>query len=506
MKPTLLCVLDGIGLNPNPAGNAVAVARKPTLDRLWQSAPHTTLVTHGERVGLPAGQMGNSEVGHMNIGAGRVVRQWLLRISQDLASGVFRGAPAWGGFLTAARTAPTLHLIGLVSDGGVHSHLSHLLLLLDRLSEEYEGEIRIHFITDGRDTGPRTAPGYLAALEKHLAQRPRIRIATICGRFYAMDRDNRWERTQRAWEAFMVGRGAAAASPLEWIEASYTREVTDEFIEPAVFSHDGIRPGDAVLFWNFREDRMRQLVRSMCGPDFSGFSRPIPGLPADRVLCFTEYDHTFNLPSLFAPIAVRNHLGEVVAAAGLRQLRTAETEKYPHVTYFLNGGVETALPGEAREMVPSPREVRTYDLKPEMSAGPVTDIVCAAIASGSYALIVVNLANGDMVGHTGVMAAAVQAVETVDTCLGRMCAALDAAGGQGIIIADHGNAEQMINYVDGTPHTAHTTFPVPCILYGTSGVTLREGGALCDIAPTLLELMHLPQPAEMTGVSLIRSP
>lgn len=506
MKTTLLCVLDGVGLASETRGNAVLAAKKPHFDALWSSAPHTTLTTHGERVGLPAGQMGNSEVGHLNIGAGRVVRQWLLRISQDLKAGCLKTSAPYTRFIEAMRGAPALHLIGLTSDGGVHSHVEHLELLLKEVCRDFQGPVYLHVITDGRDTGPTTGAETVAALERCIGEFSDVRIATVCGRFFAMDRDKRWERTKKAYDCIVGGIGTRAESGSAWLKAQYAAGITDEFIEPAIITPAPLSPSDGFIFWNFREDRARQIVRGLTAPEFTDFVRSAPPVPAARALCFTEYDHSFGLPYIFEALSINDHLGEIVARAGLKQLRAAETEKYPHVTYFLNGGIEKPYTGEERVLVPSPRDVKTYDQKPEMSAFAVTEKVVEAIRSGEYGLIVVNLANGDMVGHTGVMDAAVKAVETVDTCLGQMVAALTTASGNGIIIADHGNAEQMINLTDGTPHTAHTTNPVPCIVVGAAGIkSLRDGGALCDVAPTVLELMRLPQSAAMTGVSLLKA-
>lgn len=505
MKTTLLCVLDGVGLSTEARGNAVAAAQKPHFDRLWRDAPHTTLTTHGERVGLPAGQMGNSEVGHLNIGAGRVVRQWLLRISQDLRAGSLKDSKPYATFIDSMRSAGALHLIGLTSDGGVHSHIEHLELLLTEVRRDFAGPIVLHLITDGRDTGPTTGAATIAALERFIATLPHVHIGSVCGRFFAMDRDKRWERTKKAYDCLVGGIGTPCESASLWLQTQYAAGITDEFIEPAIITPSRLSASDGFIFWNFREDRARQIVRALTSTDFTEFDRTTPPTPREHALCFTEYDHSFGLPYLFEAIAINDHLGELVAKAGLAQLRAAETEKYPHVTYFLNGGIEKPYPGEERVLVPSPRDVKTYDLKPEMSAYGITEKVVEGIRSGKYALIVVNLANGDMVGHTGVMEAAVKAVETVDTCLGQMLKALRDVGGNGIIIADHGNAEQMINLVDNTPHTAHTTNPVPCIVVGAPDVkALRGDGALCDVAPTVLELMGLPKSPAMTGNSLLK--
>ena len=502
-KQTLLCILDGFGINPNPHANAVAMANKPNIDQLMASCPNTQITTFGEAVGLPEGQMGNSEVGHLNIGAGRVVEQWLLRIGRALSGDFLDQSKVYKEFLTATKTSPTMHVIGLYSDGGVHSQAEHLILLLKRLRKDHTGEILLHVITDGRDTSPFQAKDLVVELEKLVSAVPGCAIATISGRFFAMDRDKRWERTEAAVNAIALGKGEKCQNILDYILTSYKLDITDEFIKPAVILERPIQQGDALVFWNFREDRMRQLVKALCINEFEGFSRSFPIVNKTQVLCFTEYDHTFHLPFLFPILDIKNHLGQWVSSQNLKQLRVAETEKYPHVTYFFNGGIEPPYPGEDRQVVPSPRDVKTYDQKPEMSAFGVCDIVCKAIDSNKYDLIVVNFANCDMVGHTGVIDATVKAVETVDTCLGRIIEHLRKVSGQALIIADHGNAEQLVNYVDGTPHTSHTTYPVPAILFGyDKPATLRTGAALCDIAPTILKMMNLPVPSEMSGKSL----
>lgn len=483
-------------------------ANTPCLDRLLKEQPNATLITCGERVGLPDGQMGNSEVGHLNIGAGRVVEQWLLRINRALAGEYLAQSDAYRTFRENTKTAPALHVVGLFSDGGVHSHSEHLTLLLRRLVADFTGTIYLHLITDGRDTSPQRAAEQVTELKAELATLSapeRCRIATISGRFYTMDRDKRWERTKRGYDAIVHGQGNAATGPVAYIEQSYANGTTDEFIEPAIFDYTGVGPEDGIVLWNFRADRMRQIVRTLCVADFDGWDRGAPPFAPSRTLTFTEYDPTFSLPYLFAEMVITNHLGETVAAQGLKQLRVAESEKYPHVTYFFNGGVETPYAGEERRLVPSPRDVRTYDEKPQMSAPEIADVVVDAIGSREFDLIVVNFANCDMVGHTGVLEAAIKAVETVDGCLQRILEALAATGGQAVVIADHGNAEQMVHYEDGTPHTAHTLYPVPVILVGTEpGIGVADGGALCDVAPTVLDLMGILQPTEMTGESLLR--
>lgn len=503
-KPTLLCILDGFGINPNPVGNAVSQAKKPVYDHLLETCPHATLVTYGERVGLPAGQMGNSEVGHLNLGAGREVEQWLLRISRALAGPFLHQSAEYNTFLSSTTTSKRIHIIGLYSTGGVHSHAEHLKLLLARLHEDRPStQIVLHLISDGRDVSPTAFHRDLEKLQGVLSRYPNCSIGSICGRFYAMDRDKRWERVQVAYNAIALAKGTLTSDLREYVQDSYRRGVADEFLEPAVTSRHPVEQEDGYIFFNFREDRMREIVAALCLPDFADFPRSAP-LPArERVLGFTDYDHTFHLPALFSQIEIRNHIGEVVSQAGLKQLRVAETEKYPHVTYFFNGGLERSYDGEDRKLIPSPRDVKTYDQKPEMSAYGVAEAVVEGIRCGAYDFIVVNFANCDMVGHTGVLAAGIRAVETADTCLGQILAALQQVGGQAVIIADHGNAEQMINYEDGSPHTAHTTFPVPVIIVGCEQARiLRQDGALCDVAPTLLKMMQIPQPHEMTGKSL----
>lgn len=499
--PTLLCILDGFGFNPTAEGNAVNLAKKPNIEKLLRENPSTTLTTFGEAVGLPAGQMGNSEVGHLNIGAGRVVEQWLLRISRALTGTFLDTSKPYLDYVKNINQ--TLHVIGLYSDGGVHSHKEHLHLLLKRLQKDFSGKVVLHLITDGRDTSPTQAKSSLAELQSFLKSYPAVSIGTISGRFFAMDRDKRWERTKQAFDAIALGKGPECKDLLEYIQKSYTSKVTDEFIEPAVLNSQPIAPGDSLLFWNFREDRMRQIVRALCIEEFTGFERNYTLPNKNKVLCFTDYDHTFELPFLFPILDIKNHLGEWISGLSKRQLRVAETEKYPHVTYFLNGGIEKEYPGEDRKVLPSPRDIKTYDLKPEMSARAVCDTVCQALDSGKYDLIVVNFANCDMVGHTGDLKAAIRAVETVDECLGKILSHLEKKSGKGLIIADHGNCEQMIHYSDGSPHTTHTTYPVPAILIGGSHKAMMHGGgALCDVAPTILKLMGLPVPKEMTGSPL----
>lgn len=499
---TVLCILDGFGLNPNAHGNAVAQARKPNFDRLWAECPHNTLITFGERVGLPAGQMGNSEVGHLNIGAGRVVEQWLLRISRALAGDFMEKSPQFKAFCASSNPSAAVHLVGLLSTGGVHSHSDHLKLLIAKLSSSLPAQIYLHLITDGRDCSPFGAASEVKELTEFIRNYPRVSIKSLCGRFFAMDRDKRWERTQHASNCLWGGQGEKISDPVQYIQDSYARGVTDEFLEPAVLDSSALRAEDSVVFWNFREDRMRQIVAASCLSSFGEFKPPAQSFNPARVLCFTDYDHKFGLPFLFEQTRIQNHIGEVVSRKGFKQLRVAETEKYPHVTYFFNGGVEPPLPGEERTIIPSPRDVKTYDQKPEMSAAPVCGRVVDGVRSGEYRFIVVNFANCDMVGHTGNLAAAIRAVQTVDGCLGQIRAALESTGGKMLVIADHGNAEYMVND-DGTPNTAHTTFPVPVVLFGEAAdIELRDDGALCDVAPTLLRMMGLEKPAEMAGSPL----
>ncbi|MEZ4754242.1 MAG: 2,3-bisphosphoglycerate-independent phosphoglycerate mutase [Bdellovibrionota bacterium] len=504
-KPLVLCILDGFGLNPNPDHNAVKLGQTPNFDKLFSECPSNTLVTYGERVGLPEGQMGNSEVGHMNIGAGRVVEQWLMRIGRELRDGSFQETESFKNFIDKLSTSSSLHLVGLYSDGGVHSHCEHLELLLPVLARKFPSSIYLHIITDGRDTAPEDALRQVSKLEERIKETPNVKIASISGRFYAMDRDTRWDRTEAAYKAIVNGDGQKISSATECLEQSYRNKITDEFVIPAVIDNPGIDENSAVLFWNFREDRMRQIVNAVTQVPFEHFTR-IKTLPKN-VLCFTEYQHEFSLPVLFNPLEINLHLGEVVSASGLTQLRVAETEKYPHVTYFTNLGIEKPYLGEERKLVPSPRDVPTYDHKPEMSAEGVCKIVLDSLSKQLHDLIIVNFANCDMLGHTGILEAAIVAVEKVDSCLGRIVAAVEEANGEMLIIADHGNAEQMLDYETGNPHTAHTTHPVPVILFSkTRNVELRSGGALCDVAPTVLELLGLPKPKEMTGQSLLAPP
>ena len=503
-SPTVICILDGFGLNPNPEANAIALGKTPNFDRIFKECPATTLTTHGVRVGLPEGQMGNSEVGHLNIGAGRVVKQWLLKITEELESNILKRSQMFINFLKDSPSTTDFHLIGLFSDGGVHSHHKHLYKLIEELSSQTESQIFLHLITDGRDVSPYRSREQFEELLQFITDYPKAKIATVCGRYYAMDRDKRWDRIEKAFNAYTRGKCETATDILAYIDKCYKEDITDEFILPAAFTEINFKPEDKLLFWNFREDRMRQIVETYTSTSFDHFERSIDTHAKDNVLCFTDYDPAFALPVLFPHEHITKHLGEVISLEGLSQLRVAETEKYPHVTYFFNGGFEEPFENEERKLVPSPRDVPTYDHKPEMSAYPVRDIVVDAIKTNAYELIVVNFANCDMVGHTGVLEAAIKAVETTDECLGVILNALDQTNGQALIFADHGNAEQMLDYETGKPHTAHTTYPVPCIAYGNSSISsLRDDGALCDVAPTILQMMDLRQPEVMTGKSLI---
>ncbi|MDC7786249.1 2,3-bisphosphoglycerate-independent phosphoglycerate mutase [Rhodoplanes sp. TEM] len=501
-RPVMLVILDGWGWREDAADNAVRQAKTPTFDRLWATCPHAFLRTSGKDVGLPDGQMGNSEVGHLNIGAGRVVMQDLPRITDAIATGAIEKAPALVGLIDTLReTGGTCHLMGLVSPGGVHSHQDHGAAVAGILALAGIPTV-MHVFTDGRDTPPRSAAEYV---EKLVADLPStVPIATVDGRYYAMDRDKRWDRVEKAWAAIVEAQGARHEDAAAAIAASYAANVGDEFIVPAVIGdYAGMKDGDGVLCFNFRADRVREILGALLDPGFSGFPRP--RTPKVAVAAgMTQYSEALDalMGTIFPPESLANGLGQVTAAAGRTQLRMAETEKYPHVTYFLNGGEEKQFPGEDRIMVPSPK-VATYDLQPEMSAPELTDKAVAAIRSGKYDLIVLNFANPDMVGHTGILSAAVKAVETADTGLGRIVEAIGDMGGALLVTADHGNCELMRDPVTGGPHTAHTTNPVPVMLFGSDAKSLADG-RLADLAPTLLALMELPQPKEMTGKSLMR--
>lgn len=505
ISPLVLLILDGWGVDAPSEFNAVTSASTPHLDALFRDYPHTLLQASGAAVGLPEGQMGNSEVGHLNMGAGRIVYQDLTRINLAIRDGELSANPALSQLFAALKKSHgKLHLMGLLSDGGVHSHLDHLFALLQLARDQGIGEIRIHAFMDGRDTPPDSGLGFLAALEDFLSALGQGRIATVTGRFYAMDRDKRWERVERAYRALTEGAGTVVASALEGVRAAYAAGHSDEFIEPLVIAGEGhsIGDGDGILFFNFRADRAREITRAFTDPAFDGFARPrFPRLAG--YVCLTEYDETFHLPVAFPPQPLEEILGEVLARAGLCQLRAAETEKYAHVTFFFNGGNEQPFAGEERVLVPSPKEVDTYDLKPAMSAPELTGEVLRRIATGRYDVLIINYANLDMVGHTGVFPAAVEAVQTVDACVGEVVAAVLAAGGRLVVTADHGNCERMRDE-RGEPHTAHTANPVPFILVDPARRTCRlRPGRLADIAPTMLQLLGLHQPAAMNGVSLL---
>lgn len=505
-RPVALIVLDGWGINPNPRANAVAQARHPHVDQYTEKYPHTTLTACGEAVGLLPGQMGDSNVGHLNLGAGRVVYQTLVRIYRAIRDGSFFALPAWQIALDRARSGGALHIMGLLSDGGVHSHIDHLLAIIDMAKRAGLPRLFIHVFTDGRDVSPTSSPGFIAALEQKLEEVGIGQIATVSGRYYAMDRDKRWERTEKAFLALTAGIGERAASAAEAVAQAYDRGETDEFILPTVIAgvEGEIGPDDGVIFFNFRPDRARQIVRALHESAFDGFKRPEGYRPVSLV-GMTQYDQSFaGVPAAFTPQFVEMPMGLVIAEAGLRQLRIAETEKYPHVTYFFNGGEERVFPGEERVMIPSPK-VATYDLKPEMSARGIAEEAVAWIRADRLDFMVLNFANPDMVGHTGVFAAAVKAVETVDECLGMVVGALLAKGGAALVLADHGNCDQMIDYETGAPHTNHTLHPVPCILIDETrlGVKLKGGGVLANAAPTLLEVIGLPRPPQMDAESLI---
>jgi 2,3-bisphosphoglycerate-independent phosphoglycerate mutase len=507
-QPTVLIILDGWGHREEARDNAIVQADTPVWDRLWREAPHTLVSGSGLDVGLPAGQMGNSEVGHMSLGSGRVIYQNITRIDQAIADGSFNSNPAYTQAIDAAVTGGgAVHVLGLLSPGGVHSHEDQILAAVRLAAARGAGRVYLHAFLDGRDTPPRSADASLAKAEALFAELGCGRVASIVGRYYAMDRDNRWERIEQAWQLLTTGTAAHRADTARAaLAAAYARDENDEFVLPTAVGTEGdtsgaIRDGDCVLFMNFRSDRARQLTRAFTDPAFNSFERgPVPKLAG--FVTTTEYAADIDAPCAFPSEHLNNVLGEYLADQGKTQLRIAETEKYAHVTFFFSGGREDTFPGEERIMVPSP-DVATYDLQPEMSAPEVTDKLVEAIHSGRYDLIVCNYANGDMVGHTGIFAAAVRAVEALDACLGRVEAALLEVGGQALITADHGNCEQMVDYESGQLHTQHTTEQVPLVYIGQRDCELDPaGGILADIAPSLLCLMGLPQPAEMTGHSL----
>jgi 2,3-bisphosphoglycerate-independent phosphoglycerate mutase len=505
--PVALVVLDGWGYRESREGNAIELGRTPVWHGLWASGPRTLLDASGLAVGLPEGQMGNSEVGHLNLGAGRVVPQDLVRISQSIQTGEFFRLPPFlelGAHLK--RTAGTLHLLGLIGNGGVHAIDTHLLACVELGLRLEAPRIAVHGFLDGRDTPPSSAAGFVAALADDLVRiaGPRAAIASLVGRYFAMDRDKRWDRTKLAYDLLVHGLGAAATDPVRAVEDAYARGETDEFVKPIVLQRNGrpvamLSDGDAVLCFNYRSDRMRQLVRALAVPGFDGF--PVADRPGLALVTMTQYDATFPFPRAFPPFSLARILAEQLADLGRAQFHTAETEKYAHVTYFFNGGKEPPYPGEDRVLVPSPK-VATYDLAPEMSARGVSDALCCALDRREHEFLLCNFANPDMVGHTGVLPAVITAVETVDECLGRIVERCEASGTRLLVTADHGNCELMIDPETGGPHTAHTSNPVPLVAVNTGLGRLRAGGALCDVAPTLLSLLGLEQPSEMTGRAL----
>ncbi len=501
-KPLALIILDGFGINNSDYGNAIHSAKKPYINNMLASNPVTQIGASGMDVGLPDGQMGNSEVGHTNIGAGRIVYQELTRITKSIADGdFFENEALIAACNNSKKNGSALHLIGLVSDGGVHSHNTHLYALLELAKRQGVADVYVHCLTDGRDVPPNSGAQFINELEAEMARIGAGKIATIIGRYYGMDRDNRWERVEKAYAAIAYGEGVINHNAVDAVNRSYSDGITDEFIAPVVVTEGAqLKSEDSVIFFNFRPDRAREIARTIVDPDFTGFARKT-GFLKPYFVCMTQYDKTMpNVTTAFSPQSLANTFGEYLSQNGISQLRIAETEKYPHVTFFFNGGVETVYEGENRVLIPSPK-VATYDMQPEMSAYLVTDAVVERIEKGLDDVIILNYANCDMVGHTGVFDAAVQAVEAVNACLARTVDAILAKGGIALITADHGNADQMYE-PDGSPFTAHTTNPVPFAVVGLD-CKLRSGGRLCDIAPTMLDILGLAKPAEMTGESLI---
>ena len=503
-KLTMLMILDGLGINENEKANAVKMANMPEFNKLLKQNPNTTIKTSGLDVGLPEGQMGNSEVGHTNIGAGRIVYQELTRITKSIEDGDFFSIPELVDAIENCKKNHTkLHVMGLLSNGGVHSHIRHLYAILELAKRRDFEDVYVHCFLDGRDTPPASGESFIAELEQKMAEKGVGKIASITGRFYAMDRDKRWERVHKAYDALVNGIGEKSTSATKAIEDSYQKEVFDEFVLPTLICNGDepiatIGENDSVIFFNFRPDRAREITRSLVDKEFTGFERKYFPL---YYVCFTNYDETIeNVHIVFKKAEIKNTFGEIVSKHGLTQLRIAETEKYAHVTFFFNGGEEKQYKGEDRILIPSPK-VETYDMQPEMSAVEVTDKVVEAIESKKYDTIILNYANPDMVGHTGNLEAAIKAIETIDTCVGRVVEAIEKVQGVVLITADHGNSEQMIDYATGEPHTAHTTNPVPLILVGKNA-TLKPG-RLADLAPTMLDIMGIEKPAEMTGESLI---
>ena len=507
-SPVILIILDGFGINPRKEGNAIANASTPNLDAFLNNYPNSRLSMSGVDVGLPAGQMGNSEVGHMILGSGRIVYQDLTLIHRDIEDGSFYKNPVLLDALRRTKAKSNrVHLLGLLGDGGVHSHQRHMEAIIEMARREQVGTVFLHLFLDGRDTPPNSAEQFVLDLDEKLKTYPDVKIATVTGRYYAMDRDKRWDRVERAYLCLTEGIGNKAASVFEAIRNSYKEKITDEFVLPTVIDSGNpeglIRDGDGVIFFNFRADRARELTRAFTDNDFREFSRR-GRLDLATHTTMTQYDETFKVPVAYAPREIRRILGEVASESGLRQLRIAETEKYAHVTYFFNGGEEKKFPGEERILIPSPRDVATYDLKPEMSAREVTESLVKYLREQDVGLVIANYANADMVGHTGNFEASVRAVEVIDACLGKVVDAAMGKKGKVIITADHGNIEQLIDYDTGMPHTAHTTNLVPVILIDEERrkCRLKQGSGI-DIAPTLIQLLNLPQPKEMTGHSLI---
>ena len=504
-KTTLLLILDGFGINNNGESNAIAMANKPNIDKIMKTYPTVAGYASGMAVGLPEGQMGNSEVGHLNMGAGRIVYQELTRITKAIADGdFFTNEALVSAMENAKQNDKPLHLFGLLSDGGVHSHNTHLYALLEMAKKFGLTKVYVHAFLDGRDTPPNSGKGYMEALVNRMQEIGVGEVATVSGRYYAMDRDNRWDRVEKAYNAIAKGEGETGTDPILAIAKSYEKEVLDEFVLPTVIKPEGVvSEGDSIIFFNFRPDRAREMTRVFCDDAFEGFERK---RIATHFVTFTQYDITIpNKIVAFTPQTLANTFGQYLAANGKTQLRIAETEKYAHVTFFFNGGVEEPNQGEERKLIPSPK-VATYDMQPEMSVFTVVEGLIGAIRGGAYDMIIANFANPDMVGHTGDLSAAVKAIESVDKAVGEVVDALVEVGGQGFICADHGNAEQMEDYTTHEPFTAHTTNPVPFVLVNyKEGVTLKEGGKLADIAPTLLEMMDMDKPAEMTGESLLQN-
>ena len=512
VAPVVLAILDGWGHREQSEFNAVKSASTPIMDALWHAYPHTLIEASGADVGLPDNQMGNSEVGHLTIGSGRIIQQELVRISNTVKNGKLGEIASLVELInTLQKNNGTLHVMGLCSDGGVHSHINHLCGLLDWATSSGIKKIALHAFTDGRDTAAKSAPGFLKVIQETFKKNNVGELASLCGRYWAMDRDNRWDRTSKAYELLTNPElPINELSPQEILNKSYNEGITDEFLEPVRLTNSILKEGDALIMFNFRPDRARQLIKAITLPDFDAFTRK--NFNPINVLTFTQYESNLPVAVAFPPESLNDLLGQVVSKNGLKQYRTAETEKYPHVTYFLNGGIEKPLPGEDRHLVPSPR-VATYDLQPEMSAEELTISCMKAIESGIYSLIVINYANPDMVGHSGIMHAAISAIEKVDSCVGRILNSIGKMGGTLLVTADHGNAELMQGE-DGQPWTAHTTNPVPVILIEgekrklaghANDIRLREGGGLSDLAPTLLQLLELPQPEAMSGSSLIKS-